>query len=48
KVQQHSRQQGWIYHLPLPFSLIRDLTLKNLGPERLQQRFDWLYGLDPQ
>ena len=47
KVQQHSRQQGWIYHLPLPFSLFRDLTLKALGPERLQHRVDWLYGHDP-
>lgn len=44
RVQQQSRQQGVIYHLPEPVAMMRDLTLRVLGPQRLQQRFDWLYA----
>ena len=27
-----------------PFALARDLTMRALGPERLLQRYDWLYA----
>ncbi len=34
----------WIYHLPRPLDLARDITMMALGPERLLARQDWLYG----
>ena len=33
----------WIYHLPQPLDLARDITMMALGPERLLARQDWLY-----
>ncbi len=43
RVQAESRRQGTVYHLGPPASLLRDLVLSTLGPERLAARYDWLY-----
>jgi salicylate hydroxylase len=34
----------FIYHLPRPLDLARDIGMMALGPERLLARQDWLYG----
>jgi salicylate hydroxylase len=44
RVQAEARRNGQIYQLPWPASSARDLVLRNLGPERLMARLDWLYG----
>lgn len=44
RVWQESRKNSWIYHLPFPLSVARDLRIKNSRPEDLLTRYDWLYG----
>lgn len=39
-----SRRQGAIYHFGGPAALARDLYMRHLGPPRLMERLDWLYG----
>jgi salicylate hydroxylase len=44
RVQREALRQGRIYHLGGPLALARDMTMLMLGPRRLTQRYDWLYG----
>jgi salicylate hydroxylase len=44
RVQREALRQGRIYHLNGPLALARDLTMRMLGPRRLGERYDWLYG----
>jgi salicylate hydroxylase len=43
RVQRTARQSGEIYHLQGPMALARDLTMRMLGPRRLQTRQNWIY-----
>lgn len=43
RVQADSRRQGRVYHLGPPASVLRDVVLSSLGPDRLAARYDWLY-----
>ena len=44
RVQRDALAQGRIYHMSGPMALARDLTMRALGPDRLLQRYDWLYA----
>jgi salicylate hydroxylase len=44
RVQREAVKQGRIYHLGGPFAVARDMTMRILGPSRLSERYDWLYG----
>jgi len=44
RVQREALRQGSIYHLRGPLAFARDLTMRMLGPHRLSERYDWLYG----
>ena len=44
RVQREALRQGSIYHLGGPLAFARDLTMRMLGPRRLSERYDWLYG----
>ena len=44
RVQREALRQGRIYHLSGPLALARDVTMRMLGPRRLSERYDWLYG----
>jgi salicylate hydroxylase len=44
RVQREAHRQGQIYHLRGPFAFARDITMRILGPRRLSERYDWLYG----
>ncbi len=44
RVQREALRQGRIYHLGGAAALARDTTMKILGPRRLAERYDWLYG----
>ena len=44
KIVLEARRQGRIYHMSGPAALARNLVLKLSSPERLQARYDWLYG----
>ena len=44
KVHATSRDNASYYHLAWPFALARDLVLRRTKPERMQARYDWLYG----
>jgi salicylate hydroxylase len=44
RVQREALRQGRIYHLGGAAALARDMTMKILGPRRLAERYDWLYG----
>ena len=44
RVQREALRQGRIYHLGGPLAFARDLTMRMLGPHRLSERYDWLYG----
>jgi salicylate hydroxylase len=44
QVQREALRQGRIYHLGGAAALARDMTMKILGPRRLAERYDWLYG----
>ena len=43
RVQQAAADQARLYHLAGAAALIRDLGMRALGPERLLQRYDWIY-----
>lgn len=47
RVQAAARGNGRTYHLPLPFSLARDLVIRHLGGEGLLDRYRWLYEWKP-
>lgn len=47
RVQRAARQSGRIYHLRGPLALARDVTMRLLGPERLQARHGWIYDWRP-
>lgn len=44
RVQREAQRQGRIYHLSGPMALARDTAIRLLGPQRLSDRYDWLYG----
>ena len=44
RVQREALRQGRIYHLSGPLAFARDMTMRILGPRRLSERYDWLYG----
>jgi salicylate hydroxylase len=44
RVQREALRQGSIYHLGGALAFARDLTMRMLGPHRLSERYDWLYG----
>jgi salicylate hydroxylase len=44
RVQREALRQGRIYHLGGPLAFARDVTMRMLGPRRLSERYDWLYG----
>jgi salicylate hydroxylase len=44
RVQAEARAQARIYHMSGPIALARDLAMRALGPERMLERYDWLYG----
>jgi salicylate hydroxylase len=44
RVQREALDQGRIYHLSGPLALARDVTMRMIGPHRLSERYDWLYG----
>ncbi|QUS40659.1 FAD-binding protein [Tardiphaga alba] len=44
RVQQTARRSGEIYHLRGPMALARDVTMRLLGPQRLQARQNWIYN----
>jgi len=44
RVQRDALSQARIYHMSGPLALARDLTMRALGPERLLQRYDWIYS----
>lgn len=44
RMQHASRRNGQIYHLPMPASLARDLTLTVASGTRIMSLYDWIYG----
>ena len=44
RVQRDALRQGRIYHLGGPWRSLATLTMRMLGPRRLSERYDWLYG----
>lgn len=44
RVQTASQELGRIYHLAGPAAAARDAGMRLVGPHRLLQRYDWLYG----
>jgi salicylate hydroxylase len=44
RVQQTARNNGGSYHLGWPWSRARDLVIRNIGPEGLFKRHEWIYG----
>ena len=44
RVQRDALTQAKIYHMSGPLAFARDLTMRALGPERLLQRYDWIYS----
>ncbi|MFC0282754.1 FAD-dependent monooxygenase [Camelimonas abortus] len=47
RVQREGRRNGWIYHLPPPLSLARNLVMRRMGGDGVLARHDWLYGWRP-
>jgi salicylate hydroxylase len=43
QVQRAAKRQGQIYHLTGPVALVRDLTIRALGPQRILARQSWIY-----
>jgi len=44
RIQREALNQARIYHLSGPMALARDMTMRALGPDRLLQRYDWIYS----
>jgi 2-polyprenyl-6-methoxyphenol hydroxylase-like FAD-dependent oxidoreductase len=47
RAQRDARRNGRVYHLKGPAALVRDLTLKVMGGNRLLHCYDWLYDWRP-
>ena len=47
RVQEVSRSNGKIFHMPFPLSLARNAVIGMEGPRGHFRRLDWLYGYDP-
>ena len=47
RVQAEARRNGRIYHLGGPAAFARDVVLARSKPERLAERYGWLYGWRP-
>jgi salicylate hydroxylase len=47
RAQLASRRQGRIYGLTGPEALVRNLTMRAMGGEKLRARYDWLYDWQP-
>jgi salicylate hydroxylase len=43
RVARASRRNGRIYHLAGVAAVARNLVLRNVPPQRLMARYDWLY-----
>ena len=48
RMQQESRRNGQIYHLPQPASMARDLALRAIPGQQIMARYDWIYGWKPE
>ncbi|HUS98307.1 MAG TPA: FAD-dependent monooxygenase [Hyphomicrobiaceae bacterium] len=44
KVQKTSRENGTAYHLKGMAASARNLALASMPPQRIMQRYDWIYG----
>ena len=44
QIQRASRENGRIYHLSGMAATARNLAMKAAPPQRLMQRYDWIYG----
>lgn len=44
RVQRSSQELGRVYHLAGPAAAARDVGMRLIGPRRLLERYDWLYG----
>ena len=44
RIQREALAQARIYHMSGPMALARDMTMRALGPDRLLQRYDWIYS----
>lgn len=47
RAQQASRRQGRIYGMSGPPALIRNLSMRAMGGEKLLRQYDWLYSWRP-
>ncbi|APF37916.1 FAD-dependent monooxygenase [Chelatococcus daeguensis] len=47
RVQQAARENGRVYHMPAPLSLMRNLVMSRLSGEAMLARYAWLYGWEP-
>jgi salicylate hydroxylase len=47
RAQQASRRQGRIYGMSGPQALIRNLSMRAMGGEKLLRQYDWLYSWRP-
>jgi salicylate hydroxylase len=47
RVQREARRNGQIYHACMPIALARNWVMRGLGPERMTDRYAWLYGFAP-
>jgi salicylate hydroxylase len=44
RVQREALKLGRIYHMSGPLAFARDIAMRALGPRRLTERYNWLYG----
>lgn len=47
RVMRLARLNGWIYHLPAPFGLARNLAIASTQPRSLLERQAWIYDWKP-
>ncbi|MBJ3774494.1 FAD-dependent monooxygenase [Acuticoccus mangrovi] len=47
RLARQTRQQGSIYHFPLPLAIARDFAMERLGAEGILSRVDWIYRWTP-
>lgn len=48
RVQRAARANGRTYHAGPLVGLVRDVVMSRLGPERMRDRYAWLYGWCPE
>jgi len=48
RVMNDAWLNGWIYHLPQPMALARNIGMRLIGPRGLAFRFDWIYRWRPE